>query len=254
MSTYDSCSAGEGVAFHHLHQDFDESLLACFYNEVLAPAFNADELGTFEWFARGLRDDGEVLASVALGREGEVLGGLVATRHRGSGVLLLSYLVVRVEVRRRGIGTLLLREVAPQWYADPTVLLALGEVHDPRYWSGVPGEDPVARLRLYGRLGARVLATPFIQPALKPESNRVRGFLLLVAHVAPEACVVRAGQTRIHANLIHSFVRHYYEAAEGIIDPEDAELSWLLRYIEGQSEIPLLPVHDYQCVPVSLEP
>lgn len=256
MSMSDPHTPYGEITFHDLCQDFDEALLSRFYADVLTPSFHTDELEPLEWFAQGLRQENEtaVVASIALGSCGEVLGGLVAARYSGSNVLLLVYLAVRPDARCLGIGSRLLRVVAPQWYTDPTVLLAVGEVHDPRCWSGTPGENPAARLRLYERLGARVLAIPFIQPALKPGGKRVYGDLLMAFHVKSSASVVRSDQPQVRADLVSTFVRRYYEVTEGAVSSEDLEVLRLLDYIESRSEIPLLPVNEYHLVPIIAEP
>jgi GNAT superfamily N-acetyltransferase len=216
---------------------------------VLAVSFSADELDDEKVFADGVRDGG-TLASVALGADGSVLGGAVAEVYADERVLLLAYLAVRPDLRGRGIGTRLMEHVAPRWYARPDVLLAVAEVHDPRPWANVDGEDPVARLGLYERMGARVLGVPFVQPALGPDRARVPGFLLLAFHVDPSVELRENGGSAIGADLVGRFVRRYYELAEGEPDPADAQLSALLARIEERPTIALLPISEYESVPL----
>ena len=141
-----------------------------------------------------------------------------------------------------------MEHIAPRWYAHPAVLLAVAEVHDPRPWSGVAGDDPLGRLRLYERLGARLLGVPFIQPALGPNGARVPGFLLLAFHVDPSVEVEHDGESAVHSDIVGRFVRRYYETAEGITAPYDSQLAELLRRIEDHATIRLLPLAEYERV------
>ena len=244
-----SGNAPEVVAFRDLDVDRDDDLVDRLYRDVLAVSFSSDELDDAEVFAQGTREGG-TLASVALGADGSVLGGVVGEVFADERVLLLAYLAVRPNVRSRGIGTRLMEHVAPRWYTRPDVLLAVAEVHDPRPWANVDGEDPLARLRLYERMGARVLGVPFVQPALGPGRARVPGFLLLAFHVDPSLELQDEGGSAIGSEIVSRFVRRYYEIAEGEPDPADSELNALLARIEERAAIPLLPIAEYERVPL----
>jgi GNAT superfamily N-acetyltransferase len=230
-----------------LRAEADDSLLHRFYVDVLRPSFDQDELMDAEALARGVRsdDDPSTLASVAVDDDGSVLGGIAAELYESVGVLLLAYLAVRPGMRGRGVGTALATRVVPAWFEDPRVAIAIGEVHDPRFW---PEDRADERLRLYDRLGGRVLAVPFVQPALGAGASRVRGFLLLAFHVAARAHVMVDGRDAVSADLLARFVRRYFEQTEGARPPYDAELAGLLELIERDEGIPLLSVADYERV------
>ena len=238
----------EAVTVRELHRDFDPELLARLYRDVLEPAFPRAELERMEPLASRLAAPGEPvsLAAVALGPADEVVGGLVADLDRDSQVLLISYLAVRSDLRGQGIGTLLMRDVASRWY-DEGVLLAVAEVHDPRHWPD-RSDMPVARLRLFERLGARALATPFVQPALHGDAERVPGFLLLALHVDPSVRLREGDKEGIPATLLARFVRRYYADAEGPAPSPDPELASLLARIEQGELVELLPVSEYERV------
>jgi GNAT superfamily N-acetyltransferase len=215
---------------------------------VLADAFAPEELEGAAKLAAGLREgaDPRVLVTVAVGPGGEVLGGIVGEIYEPERVLLLAYLAVRPPLRGKGIGAALVRHAAARWFAGPSVCLALAEVHDPRRWPAGAGEEPLARLRLFARLGARVLGVPFVQPALQPGGARSRGFLLLAFHVDPSV----EARAAVPADVVGRFVRRYYATAEGAGEPYDRELACLLYAIDERPTIPLLPVSEYDRVPL----
>jgi GNAT superfamily N-acetyltransferase len=227
----------------------DGPLLQRLYADVLAPSFDRDELEGVDALADGLEGSGatELSAVAALDPAGGPLGVLIAERFPGApDALLLSYLAVRPDARGRGVGTSLMRSAAAGWRADPRVLLVVGEAHDPRAWERGGDEDPVSRLRLYERLGARALGVPFVQPALDADRARVPGFLLLAFYADAAAL---ASPEAVRSDLLSGFIRAYYLVAEGPPRPDDGELPALLRWIERRPAIALVGLDDYARVP-----
>ena len=243
------------VAFRDLDVDPDPELLDRFHREVLAVSFSPDELDDAAAMQRRLRGDADsrLLASVALGPGDAVLGGIAAEVYADEGVLLLAYLAVRPDLRGRGVGAALVEHAGRRWFDDPAVRLALGEVHDPRVWPEQADEHPGRRLRFYGRFDARVLGVPFVQPALRAGRPRIRGFLLLAFHVDPSVEVRRDGDSAVCSEIVSRFVRRYYEVSEGAEPPHDAELARMLALIDEQPAIPLLPVADFERVPLLVD-
>jgi GNAT superfamily N-acetyltransferase len=230
------------ATFHELDVDYDEALAQRLYREVLAVSFDTDELDDFDRFSRGLVGKAEVptLATVALGHDSQVLGGIVGEIYASSKTLLLSYLAVRPDVRTHGIGAALVNHAVPRWRHRSECRLAVAEVHDPRRWSA-PADAAEARLRFFERVGAHALGVPFVQPALEPGRSRVSGFLLLVFDSDHEREVPAAHVAR--------FVRDYYAVAEGAVPPFDPQLAELLAFIEREPRIPVYPIADYARVP-----
>ena len=209
------------VAFRDLDVDPDDELLDRFHRDVLTVSFSPDELDDVETMAPGLRGEGdtEVLCSVAVDSDGAVLGGVVGEVFVDEQVLLLSYLAVRPDLRGRGIGTALMSTLRRVGTRTPPSGCAVGEVHDPRMWSDVPGDDPLSRLRLYERLGARVLGVPFVQPAL---DDGLAPHPRLPAARVPHRLADRdhgRGRCAVPADLVGRFVRRYYEIAEDSPSP-----------------------------------
>lgn len=238
------------LVFQDLRREPGDRLLHRLHEDVFIQSFTADELDDVQTIADGLRGNGptDVWVTAAVGGDGAPVAGIVGELFRGTGVVLLSYLAVRPDLRGRGVGTRLMREVAGAWFARPDVLLAVGEVHDPRAWSGIADEDPIARLRMYGRLGALVLGMPFIQPALRDGAARVPGFLLLAFHVGP---TLRRGadDASVPAALISEFIRSYFTICEGPQRPDDEQLSALLGRVDSMERVPLLPIERFGEVP-----
>jgi GNAT superfamily N-acetyltransferase len=247
-----SASPAKVVAFRDLDVDHDQELLGRFHHDVLAASFAPDELEDVATLGRGLRRTGdlEVLASIALDGSDGVLGGVVGEVYVNESVLLLAYLAVRPDLRGCGIGTALMERVALLWYARPAVRLALAEVHDPRAWSQVAGDDPARRLRLYERLGARLLAVPFVQPTVGTGRARVPGFLLVAFHVDSTIEVKLDGGAAVRSDIVGAFVRQYFETAESARAPYDTQLAELLDRIAEHPAIPLLPVSAYDRIPL----
>ena len=85
---------------------------------------------------------------------------------------------------------------------------------------------------------------------LGPGRARVPGFLLLAFHVDPSLELQDEGGSAIGSEIVSRFVRRYYEIAEGEPDPADSELNALLARIEERAAIPLLPIAEYERVPL----
>jgi len=231
------------LAFRDLDVDLDLPLLRRFHRDVLAASFSPGELDDVATMERGLRGDGEtrVLASVAL-RGGSPIGGIVGEVHADERLLLVSYLAVLPDLRGGGVGQALVKHALPRWKAARGIDVFVAEVHDPRVWQDVAGDDPERRLRFFDRVGARVLDVPFVQPALGPGGDRVPGFLLLALDVG--------SAVELPSELIAGFVRRYYRVAEGAREPYDATLNELLGLIEARQTIRLLPIAEYESVPL----
>ena len=118
-------------------------LLQLFYDEVLGEAFGPNELGA-PWWGVNVGTSAETM--LALGSSDDVLGGIVSILFPRSCVRILSWLAVRSEFRGQGVGTLLMTHAAKSWYGQPGQQMVVGEIDDPRHWSG-GAQDPILRLK-----------------------------------------------------------------------------------------------------------
>ncbi|WP_258725610.1 GNAT family N-acetyltransferase [Cellulomonas sp. NS3] len=148
-------------------------------HELLRSTFRADELVSLAGLRAGYRGEAPHPSVVVLAG-GAPVAVMLAEWHVDHQVLLLAYLAVAPSMRGRGLGAHLVGDVLARWAAERDGALVLAEVDDPARWPGDAGHgDPVARLRFYGRLGARLVPLRYVQPALRASSGRVDGMLLL---------------------------------------------------------------------------
>lgn len=152
-------------------------LVRSLHRDVLTPSFPPAEL----------MDGDELVDAHATGRlrslgaveDGRVVAGVVGEWFPDARVLLVLYLAIAPGRRGGGVGARLVAAALDDWRAlDP--LLVVGEVEHPAHHVGSEAHgDPVARLRFYARLGARVLALPYFQPGDGPGGERVPALLLV---------------------------------------------------------------------------
>lgn len=161
----------------------DEVGLGEVYDALLALSFPPSELMARSWLVDGVAAG---RLSVLAGRDDT---GPVATAITQSlapaPAVLLTYFATRGDMRGRGVGSALfghLREAVLE-RERPSIFLAEVERPDRHPGSAEHG-DPAARLRFYGRHGARALDLPYLQAPIG-EGDAVRGMLLLALHVEP---------------------------------------------------------------------
>ncbi len=225
----------------------DAATLDILYTDILMPSFPSQELVTRgELYAAATSDrlgtfvfDGPTLVGAMLGR--------IYPRSR---VLLLGYLATRPTARGRGIGRMLLTDVLPRWRARAHPSLIVAEIEDPRFHHATSYGDPVARLRLYVRTGARLMPMPYFQPVLRPGLRRVADMLLI--------CLDEAAPT-VPTSVVGMFLDEYFGEREGpeviAAEPDYQALRGSLRAHDepgcggGDTAIPLWPLDRLPDVP-----
>jgi GNAT superfamily N-acetyltransferase len=213
------------------------------HEELLRPNFPPDELTAVDDLVAGVTQHPEATpVAVAVDGDGRLLGVIVGQWFPASAVLLIAYLAIVSGHRGRGLGTTLIGDSVERWARRLGARLVAGEVEDPGVFAGTPDQDPVARLRLYDRLGARYADVPYAQPALGAGARRVPGLLLVVEpSLSPAVRRSGDGAPAVPSAVIGDFLREYYRAAEGPAY-DDAAFAALLSAVEARAEVPLLPL------------
>lgn len=225
-------------------KDVSAAELGSLYDEILARSFRPAELEprakVLDALTGGKSGPGGLLA---VNPAGLIVGTIIGDWFGDCRVMLISYLAVRPEFRGCGVGKLLLAEAFASWRERFAPALILGEVEDPRYYRE---HDPTgfgdanARLRLYGALGARILAIPYFQPALSRLQPRVYNLLLMVFEADP---VAMKGDNAVDGKIVSGFIDENIARSEGRADDDEAQS--LREALRGKSDIQLLPPADY---------
>lgn len=220
------------------------------HTRLLQPAFPADELATADWLCDAVASG---QASVLMSED---CSGPVATavteRLGTSGSVLLSYFATRADRRGRGVGSHLFAQMldAVRLLERPRLLVAEVERPD-RHTGSADHGDPTARLRFYGRQGARALDLPYFQPPIHDGSDAVHGMLLLALWVDP-ALVTSGpdGSSLPGAGLVGDAVDAILEApkpGESAEAEEPAEAA-ALRAAAGAERVRLHDVEGYRAI------
>ena len=204
-----------------------DDVLERLHERVLRPSFAPDEAIGLEAFMADVRG-GTSRVWAALGETGEADAAVVLDRYPMAD--LISYLAVRPGLRGGGRGGVLLAHV--QARADERPLF--GEVEHPAYHHADPVlGDPMARVRLYERLGIKVVEVPFFVPRLRPSSRRVGGMMLVVAGRHRSAGF-------IEADVVRAFLLAYRDAVGDDVD--DALWRAVLAALPRGRRVPLTPI------------
>ncbi|MGH3903120.1 MAG: GNAT family N-acetyltransferase [Pseudonocardiaceae bacterium] len=217
------------------------------HQQILMPAFPSNEmtpLGVLQQMWAGAPP--RLAVHAALDSRGQPVGCAVAQWFPRSTVLLFAYLAVRVDWRGGGIGTSLITRAVRAWAAAYRPALVLAEVEDPRVYPCTPDQDPLARLRLYARLGARLLELRYVQPEVSPGAGRVRDLLLLVAQKCSAGVVSASSEVvGVPAAVVLAFLDEYYRDSEGEAH-RDAEFLAMVRPLTNRDVVPLSSIHAWE--------
>jgi len=180
-------------------------LAAAFHRGIYAAAFPR-QLEPLESWLRGLRGEARYDFHLRVETEGDqIVAGIAYERYRASNVGLVTYLVVAPAARRGGIGRRLLADAV----AHLGTPIVLGEVD----------RDARERIARFVRWGARIVGTPYIQPALGEGLARDRGLALISF----------TGGTVLDGATLRAFLEEFYRLTEGR-DP-DGELRGVIDAI-----------------------
>jgi GNAT superfamily N-acetyltransferase len=229
----------------------DSLLVGEIYSDLFLQAFNADELVSRDQLQAGLRGGLGILTAV-LDRKGRPLAAAFGEWDPDSRVLLLSYIAVHREQRSMGLGGLLMGEIGGAWQDRYHPELTLAEIEHPlaHYRGPNPNHgDNFARMRFYGRHGARALDLPYFQPALRPGAERIYGMVLIA--LAPLSERERGGF--VAAAPVRAFLTGYFLSCEGAVGTDSASRQ-LWQAVDHPGGIRLLPLDDPAALQVSADP
>jgi GNAT superfamily N-acetyltransferase len=247
VAVFDFGNGRSGV-IRDLVAEPDSVLLEKVYRRVLSPAFQPDEVESLEEISAQVAD-GSILRMLAVfDAGGEPIAVITADWYSRGRVLLIGYLAVREDLRGQGIGTSLIYQAVLKWITDLKPVLGVAEVEDPRYFTVSSTGDPEARLRLYGRLGGRILGVPYFQPKLDEGSQRVH-HLMLMAFVADSMLITETAAESVPAEPIGIFLEDYFEAAEGPQALDDPEFLELKKAVLSLGTVPLLHASELDRLP-----
>jgi GNAT superfamily N-acetyltransferase len=188
--------------------------------------------------------------------ERKVTGVIFAEFYRESECGLLTYLAVHPSSRQKGIGKFLLAEAVKKLKVDASstagaLKAVFGEVHDP---TKVPFSqdviNPLKRLSIISRLGAKLVPIRYIQPELKPGQGRSKGLLFVV--FPTDDTPPKSLPTEIIRAFLHEFYR-----TQGVEIPENdsdffnmgsqlgTDIVQVKELIETEEEAPVLKFEKY---------
>lgn len=214
------------------------------HQQILVPAFPSNEMTPLSVLQQMWAGAPPRLAvHVALDSRGQPVGCAVAQWFPQSKVLLFAYLAVRADWRGSGIGTSLIMRAIRDWAAVYHPALLVAEVEDPRVYPCTLDQDPLARLRLYARLGARLLELRYVQPEINPGAGQVRDLLLLVAQEGSTGVVTAdSGIVGVPATVVLAFLEEYYQDSEGE-SYRSADFLAMVRPLTNGAVVPLSSIH-----------
>lgn len=216
------------------------------HEQILMPAFPSNEmtpLGVLQQMWAGTPP--RLAVHAALDSRGKPVGCAVAQWFPRSTALLFAYLAVRAGWRGGGIGTSLITRAVQDWAVTYRPALLVAEVEDPRVYPCTPDQDPLARLRLYERLGARLLELRYVQPEVNPGAGRVRDLLLVAQECSAGVMAAPSGVVEVSAAAVLAFLNEYYRDCEGETY-RDAEFLAMVGPLVGRAAVPLSSVPAWE--------
>lgn len=235
-----------GYTVLDLNEAYDSRVFHEFYDAVLTSSLPPSELEPVRTIEERIQrgTSAQTLAKVVLSPERRPIAGVVSEWYPRSRCLLVGYLAVQGPFRSQRIGTALVQHMLDAPTAAGRPELTLAEVDDPRV---ATSGDPIARLRFFGRLSARLLWVPYVQPEVRPGEGRVP-MLLAVLQAAPTALV---DDGAVRGDILRSFLEEYFGEAEGNLAVEDPLLAALLPWTTSNGGIPLLALERFRELPRS---
>lgn len=235
-----------------LREVHDEGLLGALYQDLFLSSFPLPEEqdDPTRWLSAlwgNRRDSPSILHVLVIGLHlhdevrRSIWGFIFASYRKTVEVGFISYIAVRAEQRRKGIGRLLLRRAIEQLESDASrngqVLRAvLAEVNDPTKVSRDEDSiDPRERILIMEKLGARLVPVPYVQPELRAGRGRSERMRLVVFPIDEEPFDL------LSTSVLHDFLYMFYKGL-GIEDPsKDPDFLKMCSSLQGNA-LQLQPV------------
>ena len=205
-----------------------------FFNEIYRDAFpNPDETEGPDTWLPLMSDNvppGQPLVHriLALDMDGQILGGVTFEFYRESICWLVTYIAVRPEVRRRGIGAALVTSAVETISRQTGDVTLFAETEIPAQLATLPERDWAwTRLAILTRLGLRHIPIDYVQPALSPDKHPIDNLYLLLY-------VGESGRNAIASVRLISFLKEFYAALHQASSP------YLGKMCDALAERPIL--------------
>ncbi len=232
----------------------DPDLVARVYRDLMEPTFIPDELITLESLQKSAAANGDVRIEVI--REGDdPVAVAIAEWFPRIESILLAYLAVDARGRGKGYGSALMRQALDKWQSEFSPRLVVAEVEHPDWHEVDPARgDPTARVRFYGRLGARILDLPYFQAQLSPDTERVHGMLLMTLRIDP-SLLNEAGDRVIDVAPLRELVQlDDTDLRDRATETTSEAVRDLIAALDDPAGVRLYDVEDYAQVRVSRRP
>lgn len=230
-----------------VRRESDPDRLRIIHGELLAHSFPPEELAPVEWLVDGVAS-GQL--RVLVSGDSEVPDAVSVTEQLlPSRAVLLAYLAAAAATRGQGLGAQVYAETLRVVRSEDAPHLILAEVERPdRHEVSAAHGDPQARLRFYGRLGARVLDVPYFQPPIAEGREPVHGLLLLALWVDP-VLVSADGSHLLDSTVVAEGVAAMLGPTTS--DPRTDSSEARLRAASQVPHVRVLDVADFAEVPLS---
>ncbi len=166
--------------------------------------------------------------------ESEVIAGMVADWYRESNCIHLTYLFVHPKYRNKGIAKNLLGKVTNSIIDQIfnkygiKILAIFLEANNPSQTQN-DSFNPDLRLKIFKKIGIRIIDIPYVQPALDRNKIRVKNLYLLTIPIF--------SYTEIKIDYVIEFLRSLYKSLNIKKPEDDLDYIEMITYLHQQKDI-----------------
>lgn len=198
--------------------------------DIYTEAFPENERQTLEKVEYRVRH--KKYSLIVVKRDNVIVGFSLFYPFRDMDFVLGDYMAVRKDYRNLGIGSKLFRKAYELFKMDNPGGFLLAEVEDPTCGSIAERHIRLRRVRLYERLGARVILN--FEYLLPPISGQYPTKMLLMVYAEDNRVSISAEVLR---NILIAIYREVYDR-----DIEDPYLKKMLLSLSGSSKIQVIEI------------